>query len=227
MTLTSPTVSTASQTIAAAGLIDGPGSVSPGRALARRAARPEGASPERPGELRHEVAGHARPGKVAPHRESEAHARVEVRAGHGPHKQDDRPDHEPRRGHERSLTDGVPAEPGVDHPPARGHEHEEERAEKLTEEPAPLVVVVDEVEAIAKEARRKRERAEDGIGSTATTSPAHSPRRSLLAARPPRHYPRTPPTGWPRRSQSVATLQTTCHGQLAQLPLTSASGCSR
>ena len=127
----------------------GPGKREPGRALRAEDGDQEERGQEGAGELRCDVAGQARPGKVAAHREREAHAGVEVRAGHGPHKQDDRADHEPGRRHERRLADDVAAEPGIDHPSARGHEHEEERSEHLAEEAPPFVGVA----RLAAEAR--------------------------------------------------------------------------
>ncbi len=100
----------------------------------------------RAGELGHDVGGYPPPGEIATQRKRGAHHRVEVRAGDGPHEQDDRHHHQGRGDHPGRRGDGVPAEPRVHHPGARRHQDQEEGTEQLGEQPPPLVPVIPEVE---------------------------------------------------------------------------------
>ena len=57
-------------------------------------------------QLHDDVAGYAPPGEVTAGGEGDADRGVQVRARHGAHEEDDRHDHEPRRGHGRRAADG-------------------------------------------------------------------------------------------------------------------------
>ena len=98
----------------------------------------------RPGELHDDVARDSPPREVAAQREGDAHGRVEMRAGHLAHEQDDRHHHESRRDDGRVPADRV-REGLAHHPAAGGDEHEEEGAEQLREEPPPFLRRVLEV----------------------------------------------------------------------------------
>jgi hypothetical protein len=67
-------------------------------------------------------------------------------SGHGAHEEDDRHDHEARRGDGGAATDRAVA-PRVDHGRARGDEHEEERAQSFREQAPPLALGIVEIGA--------------------------------------------------------------------------------
>ena len=77
--------------------------------------------------------GHTIPGEVAPHRERQRHDRVQVRAGHRTHEEDDRHHHQAGRHNRRGQTD-LPL--GVEHSSACGDQHQEKRPQQLGEQPA-------------------------------------------------------------------------------------------
>src|SRR5664279_1785152 len=92
----------------------------------------------RTGQLDHDVPRDALPREVTAQREREAHRRVQVRAGHLAHEQDDAHHHQPRRHDGRGAADGA-RERLSHHPAAGGHQHQEERSEELGEQPPPFL----------------------------------------------------------------------------------------
>ena len=109
-------------------------------------------------ELHDDVTRDAPPREVAPQRERDADRRVQVRARHLAHEQDDRQHHQARR-HDRSGAADRVRERLAHHPAAGRDEHEEERAEQLGEEASPFLRRILEVlhrflERLESDARR-------------------------------------------------------------------------
>ena len=95
-------------------------------------------------QLHHDVAGNPPPREVAAQGEGEADGRVQMRARHLAHEQDDGHDHQSRRHHGGLAADH--ARKGVAHHAATGgHQDEEERAEQLGEQAPPLLMWIVEV----------------------------------------------------------------------------------
>ena len=121
--------------------------------------------------LRDEIRGDPAPGEVAAEREREAHRGVQVRPRDRPHEQDDRRDHETWRDLLCGGADRVAAEARVHHGATHRDEHEEERSEELREEPAPLVCVLAEQDAVTYEVRREAECPREGGGFAGPSLP--------------------------------------------------------
>jgi len=110
--------------------------------------RAEGGSQEQarqdgPGGLRSDVTGHPSPLEVPAQREGEADHGVEVRPRDRTHGQDHGHHHQPRSHDTGSSPDA--ARLGIHDRTTRAHQNEQEGAEQLTEQPAPLRTEVGEV----------------------------------------------------------------------------------
>ena len=144
MTLTSPAVSTTSISAVFQALKSPPGRVAPSLPMLPNMPRRNAAAKHGADQLPGDVHGYPGPRKIAAKSEGDGDCRVEVGAADGAHEVDDGHDHQP--GYDDLCIEGdLTVALGVDHRGAGGHQHQEERAERLGEDPAPLVGRIEEV----------------------------------------------------------------------------------